>query len=207
MSKQTQEAAVKPQKAPLSIDPRYIARLVGTLTGICLVTALLLGVVNQITKPRIDAIQKAKQETAMRNVLAADEYIPWEANENLPAHVTALYLARSGGEAAGWVAETATSGSQGIIEMMVGVDLEGNVTGVSVVSHSETPNIGTKVVADQSVLDRFIGMSHANGEITVNSGANRFDGISGATYSSKGVAAGVNAALNAAGGLLANEFQ
>ena len=199
MSKQTQEAAVKPQKAPLSIDPKYIGRLVGTLTGICLVTALLLGIVNQVTKPRIDALQKAKQETAMRNVLAAEEYIPWEGN--LPSHVTALYLAKSGGEEIGWVAETSTSGSQGIIEMMVGVDPEGGVTGVSVVKHSETPNIGTKVVADQTVLDRFIGMSHANGEITVNSGSNRFDGVSGATYSSKGVAAGVNAALSAVGEL------
>ncbi len=207
MSKQTQEAAVKPQKAPLSIEPKYIARLVGTLTGICLVVSLLLGVVNQVTKPRIDAIQKAKQETAMRNVLAAEEYIAWEANESLPAHVESLYLAKSGGEGIGWVAETSTSGSQGIIEMMVGVDMDGKVTGVSVVSHSETPNIGTKVVADQSVLDRFIGMSHANGEITVNSGSNRFDGISGATYSSKGVAAGVNAALDAMDGLSVNEFQ
>ena len=207
MSKQTQEAAVKPQKAPLSIDPRYIGRLVGILTGICLVTALLLGIVNQVTKPKIDAIQKAKMEAAMSQVLPADEYIPWEANESLPAHVSSLYLAKSGGESIGWVAETSTSGSQGIIEMMVGVDMDGNVTGVSVVSHSETPNIGTKVVADQSVLDRFIGMSHADGEITVNAGTNRFDGISGATYSSKGVTAGVNAALDAMDGLSANEFQ
>ena len=209
MSKQTQAAAAKPQKAQkpqtsqqkssLSIDPKYIGRLVGTLTGICLVVALLLGVVNQVTKPKIDAIQKAKMEAAMAQVLPADEYIAWEANESLPAHVMSLYLARSGGEGIGWVAETSTSGSQGIIEMMVGVDLEGKVTGVSVVKHSETPNIGTKVVADQSVLDRFIGMSHEGGEITVNSGSNRFDGISGATYSSKGVTAGVNAALAAIG--------
>ena len=88
MSKQAQEAAVKPQKAPLSIDPQYIGRLVGTLTGICLVVALLLGIVNYITKPLIDASQKAKQDAAMAQVLAADEYIPWEGN--LPEHVTAL---------------------------------------------------------------------------------------------------------------------
>ena len=100
MSKQTQEAAVKPQKAPLSIDPKYIARLVGTLTGICLVVALLLGIVNQVTKPRIDALQKAKQETAMRAVLAAEGYIPYEESD-LPAHVTSLYLAKSGGEGIG----------------------------------------------------------------------------------------------------------
>jgi len=195
MSKQ--ETAVKPQKAPLSIDPKYIFRLMGTLTGICLAVALLLGIVNQVTKPRIDAIQKAKQEAAMAQVLPADEYVAWEGK--LPDHVLSLYRAKTGGEDIGWVAETSTSGSQGLIQMMVGVDMEGKVTGVSVVSHSETPNIGTKVVDDQSVLDRFIGMSHAGGEITVNSGANRFDGISGATYSSRGVAAGVNAALAAVG--------
>lgn len=187
----------------LSIDPKYIGRITGVLLAICLLTALLLGVVNQITKPRINAIQKAKKEAAMSQVLPADEYVLWEGN--LPAHVTALYLANSGGEGVGWVAETTTSGSQGAIEMMVGVDPAGQVTGVSVVKHSETPNIGTKVVADQSVLDRFTGMSHENGEITVNSGSNRFDAVSGATFSSRGVAAGVNAALDAVAELLTKE--
>ncbi|MBD5162972.1 MAG: RnfABCDGE type electron transport complex subunit G [Oscillibacter sp.] len=178
------------------MDPRYVGRIAGVLLSICLVVALLLGAVNQVTKPRIDAIQKARTEAAMRQVLTADSY---EKLGFTAANVTAVYQAVSGGEAIGWVVETSASGSQGIINMMVGVDTEGRVTGVSVVSHSETPNIGTKVVADQSVLDRFIGMSHAGGEITVNSGSNRFDGVSGATVSSRGVAAGVNAALAAIG--------
>ncbi len=191
--------AVSAKQSPLSLDPQYILRITGVLLAICLVTALLLGIVNQITAPRIEALQKAKKEAAMSLVLPADEYVLWEGD--LPAHVTALYLANSGGEGIGWVAETATSGSQGTIEMMVGVDTDGKVTGVSVVKHSETPNIGTKVVADQSVLDRFTGMSHENGEITVNSGSNRFDAVSGATFSSRGVVEGVNAALAAVGQL------
>lgn len=197
MSKPKETASAK--QPAFSLDPQYILRITGVLLAICLVTALLLGIVNQITAPRIDAIQKAKKEAAMSLVLPADEYVLWEGN--LPAHVTALYLASSGGEGIGWVAETATSGSQGTIEMMVGVGTDGKVTGVSVVKHSETPNIGTKVVADQSVLDRFTGMSHENGEITVNSGSNRFDAVSGATFSSRGVVEGVNAALAAVGQL------
>lgn len=196
MSNEKATAAVKQPKPSLSLDPRYVGRIAGVLLGICLVVALLLGAVNQVTKPRIDAIQTAKTEAAMRQVLTADSY---EKLGFTAANVSAIYQAVSGGEAVGWVVETSASGSQGIINMMVGVDTEGKVTGVSVVSHSETPNIGTKVVADQSVLDRFIGMSHAVGEITVNSGSNRFDGVSGATVSSKGVAAGVNAALAAIG--------
>lgn len=196
MSNEKATANPRQLKPSLSLDPRYVGRIAGVLLGICLVVALLLGAVNQVTTPRIDAIQKAKTETAMRQVLTADSY---EKLGFTAANVSAIYQALSGKEAVGWVVETSASGSQGIINMMVGVDTEGKVTGVSVVSHSETPNIGTKVVADQSVLDRFIGMSHAGGEITVNSGSNRFDGVSGATVSSKGVAAGVNAALAAIG--------
>ena len=203
MSRQAQTA--KSQKTSFSIDPRYIGRLVGTLTGICLVVALLLGIVNYVTKPLIDASQKAKQDAAMAQVLAADSY---EKLEFTTANVTALYKAVAGGDQVGWVAETSTSGSQGAIQMMVGVDIDSRVTGVSIVKHSETPNIGTKVVGDQSVLDRFIGMSHADGgEITVNTGTNRFDGVTGATYSSKGAAAGVNAALTAVSEYLAQGGQ
>lgn len=188
------------KKAALSLDSKYILRIAGVLLAICAAAALLLGVVNQITAPRIEAIRKEKKEAAMSRILPADEYIPW--TEELPGDggITGLYLAKAGGGAIGWVVETAAAGSQGPITMMVGVDMSdpmGKVTGVSVITSSETPNIGTKVVGDQSVLDRFIGMSHANGEITVSTGANRFDGVSGATVSSRGVTAGVNAALDA----------
>ena len=197
MSNEKATAASKPPRPSISMDPRYIGRITGVLLGICLVVALLLGIVNQITKPQIDAIQAEKIRAAMAQVLQADEYIETSAAD--------VSRARSGGEDVGWVVQTTATGSQGPITMMVGVGLDGGVTGVSIVSHSETPNIGTKVVADQSVLDRFIGMSHAGGEITVNSGSNRFDGISGATVSSRGVTAGVNAALDAVAGLLVKE--
>ena len=203
MSNEKTTAAAKQPRPSISMDPQYIARITGVLLGICLVVALLLGIVNQTTKPRIDAIEAEKIRAAMAQVLQADEYVPWEGE--LPKSVTSLSEARSGGESLGWVVQTTATGSQGPITMMVGIDPSGAVTGVSIVSHSETPNIGTKVVADQSVLDRFVGMSHAGGEITVNSGSNRFDGVSGATVSSRGVTSGVNAALNVVADLLVKE--
>ena len=195
MNRKNEPASPRSSKPALSLDPRYILRITGVLLVICLITALLLGAVNAVTKPRIDAIQREKQEAAMAQVLPAERYEPAEAAAD---GVTALYRAFEGAEPAGYVVQVTSNGSQGEMQMMVGVDVDNRVTGVSVIKHSETPNIGTKVVADQSVLDRFIGMDHAHGEITVNSGTNRFDGISGATASSKGVAAGVNTALTAA---------
>ena len=197
MSKEKASVSPKPSSPAFSVDPRYVGRITGILLAICLIVSLLLGVVNQITKPRIDAIQAEKIRAAMAQVLEADEYLPIQLQKDLKG-IQSVSEARAGGGTLGYVVQVTAGGSQGEIQMMVGVDMENRVTGVSVIKHSETPNIGTKVVADQSVLDRFIGMDHAKGEITVNSGSNRFDGISGATASSKGVAAGVNTALTAA---------
>ena len=186
-------AAVQP-KAKVELDPRFTAKLTLTLLGICAVVALLLGVVNSVTKPIIEEFQAEKTAAAMGQVLPADEY---QKMETAYPNVTALHRALSGGEEIGYVVEVTSSGFGGTLSMVVGVDMDGAVTGVSVTDNSETANIGTKVVNDQTVLDRFIGMSHADGEITVNSGSNRFDGVSGATVSSKGVTAGVNTALAA----------
>lgn len=194
-----QPAAAKPaEKQKLELDPGFLGKLAGTLLGICLVVALLLGGVNYVTKPIIDRMQEEKNAAAMAQVLPADEY---QKVDTQAANVTALYRAVAGGETVGYVAEVSSSGFGGAIGMMVGVDLKGAVTGVAVTKQSETANIGSKVVGDQSVLDRFIGMSHEAGEITVNTGANRFDGVTGATVSSKGVTAGVNAALAAVAAL------
>ena len=69
---------------------------------------------------------------------------------------------------------------------MVGVGKDGKLLDIGVTSQSETPGVGTKVT-EASFTDRFKGLTSA-GEITV-------DGISGATYSSKGVMAAVNQAI------------
>ena len=59
-----------------SLDSKYIVRLTATLLVICAVTALLLGVVNQITAPIITQMQEEKTRAAMAQVLAADSYEP-----------------------------------------------------------------------------------------------------------------------------------
>ena len=185
-------SAVK--KQPVRLDPKAITKLAGTLIIISAVVALLLALVNHVTEPIITQMQEEKTAAAMRQVLSADDYQPVETSAE---GVTAMYCAISGGKQIGYVAEVMSNGFGGLISMVVGVDQDGLVTGVAVTKASETPNIGSKVVGDQSVLDRFIGMSHAAGEITVNSGVNVFDGVSGATVSSRGVTSGVNAVLAA----------
>ena len=113
------------------------------------------------------------------------------------ATITEAYEAQAGGSVIGYALKIVASGSQGNIEMMVGVDAEGAVTGVSIVKNSETSGIGSKVMSNENgVLDQFIGKSAADGTLAVGKNV---DAITGATVSSRGVTTGVNAALAVAG--------
>ena len=193
-------------KEKVDMDPKYIAKLAVTLLVTCVVVAGLLGFVNKLTLPNITAANEKKTAEAIQKVLPELEGSPvaMELTEDMTAAasgagatVTEAYEAQAGGSTIGYALKIVASGSQGNIEMMVGVDTEGAVTGVSIVKNSETSGIGSKVMSNENgVLDQFIGKSAADGTLTVGKNV---DAISGATVSSKGVTTGVNAALAVAG--------
>lgn len=199
----------------VSMDPKYIIKLTVTLFLTCVVVAGLLGGVNAITADKIAASNWKKTVDAMSDVVADPASTNFsdamELTDAMTAAATAaggtldsVYEAQVNGQAVGYAVKVVSSGSQGNIEMMVGVDTDGTVTGVSIVKNSETAGIGSKVMANEplatgvGVLDQFVGKSAADGTLTV--GAN-VDAITGATVSSRGVTAGVNAALAAAGAI------
>ena len=154
-------------KEKIDMDPKYIVKLTVTLLGTCLIVALLLGLVNGVTAGPIAEINQQKTEAAMLAVVSDPDNTTFSDALELSGDITAaggtlneMYEVQVNGEAAGYAVKVTASGSQGSIEMMVGVDAEGTVTGVSVVNHSETSGIGTKVVGNEptasgvGVLDR-----------------------------------------------------
>ena len=200
-------------KEKVVMDPKYLAVLTAKLLVTCVIVAGLLGWVNSITAGPIAAITKANTEAAMVAVVADPEStfsdkleITQAMTDAAAAYKTtvteAYQVTASDGSAAGYAVKVSASGSQGTIVMMVGVDAEQAVTGVSIVTNAETSGIGSKVMGNEplpasgvGVLDQFIGMSHANGDLAVGTNV---DAITGATVSSKGVTTGVNGALAAA---------
>ena len=193
----------------MKFDPKFIVKVAGTLTVISLVTAAVLGGVNAVTKDPIAAINAQKTQDAMAAVVSdptvfqAVEAIPQEAVDAAASYggtLTELY----DGQGAGYVLKVVASGSQGNIEMMVGVDGDGVVTGVSIVDNSETAGIGSKVMENEplasgtGVLDQFAGKSAADGTLAVGTNV---EAITGATVSTRGVTTGVNAALAAVAAL------
>ena len=188
----------------MKIEGKFILKVAGTLTAISLVVAALLGLTNQLTYPNIAATNAAKTEASLQAVATADEFKPMDVTDELFAagktqggKVTEAYEVIVGGENAGYAFKVVASGSQGDIEMIVGVDADLAVTGVSIVKNAETSGIGSKVMtnlpndAGVPVLDQFIGLSGA-GTLVVGQDVTP---ISGATVSTKGVTKGVNAAL------------
>ena len=192
----------------MKISGKFILKVAGTLTVIALVVAALLGVVNNVTKDKIAEQDAENTRIAMSAVAPEGSEFgdKMDISDAVAAAASAqggkiveMYPMTNGGADAGYVVKVSASGSQGTITMMVGVDANKAITGISVISHSETSGIGTKVVenkpnaAGTPVLDQFIGMSGA-GTLAVGS---NITAISGATVSTKGITMGANAALAA----------
>ena len=193
----------------MKISPKFILKVAGTLTVISLVVAAMLGLVNSITADKIAEIDAEKTRVSMSAVVPeGSEFTDkLEISDDVAAaaaaqggKLTELYGVKNAGADAGYVMKIAASGSQGTITMMVGVDANKAITGISVVSHSETSGIGTKVMGNEPntagvpVLDQFMGMS-GSGSLVVGK---TVTAISGATVSTKGITMGANAALAAA---------
>ena len=193
----------------MKISGKFILKVAGTLTVIALVVAALLGLVNNITADKIAEIDAENTRIAMSAVVPegseftdkleiSDEVAAAAAAQG--GKLTELYGVKNAGADAGYVMKIAASGSQGTITMMVGVDANKAITGISVVSHSETSGIGTKVMGNEPntagvpVLDQFMGLS-GSGSLVVGK---TVTAISGATVSTKGITMGANAALAAA---------
>ena len=192
----------------MKISRKFILKVAGTLTVIALVVAALLGVVNNVTKDKIAEQDAENTRIAMSAVAPEGSEFgdKMDISDAVAAAASAqggkiveMYPMTNGGADAGYVVKVSASGSQGTITMMVGVDANKAITGISVISHSETSGIGTKVVgnepnsAGEPVLDQFIGMS-GSGSLVV--GKNVI-AVSGATVSTKGITMGANAALAA----------
>ena len=169
---------------------KYVARLAITLLLITSLVAAALAGVNAITAPIIAQINYQKTQDAIEAVLpGGGESVPFTDDSGW---VTTVYKSETGYA----VEVTPTTGFDGDIAMMVGIDLQGNVLGISVISHTETAGLGAvaaaKTSAGEAFRGQFVGTS---GSVSVAKDGGTIDAITGATITSRAICDGVNAAL------------
>ena len=118
-------------------------------TGLILLTiaacvALILSYVNAITKDIIAETKNKSVQNAMREVLPeADNFISY-TDEDCTNGVVKAYAGIKDGQLAGYCFNCVGNGYGGEIEMVVGVSSDMSVSGINIVSMSETAGLGAR---------------------------------------------------------------
>ena len=173
--------------------------VLGLITFVC---ALLLGVVNGVTKDKIEQNGIETRNAAMSEIIPNAEFTDVEvpadfatpADKNQPV-VSGVYKATLDGAEAGYCVEVNPKGFSGALKMIVGINADGTVAGIKVTEASETPGLGAKAQSDKNWVAQFAGQP-ADGSLAVSKDGGTINAITGATITSRAVTLGVNTAAN-----------
>ena len=119
----------------MKLDFKSVLKPTAVLFIICVVVSAALAGTNLVTQDRIAQLAAENAEASRKIVLPAAE--AFESQED-----GAYYAGTAGGQTVGYVFETEASGYGGTVSVMTGIDAEGNITGVVILSHDETPGLG-----------------------------------------------------------------
>ena len=169
-------------------DMKYYLKVTLSLLLICTVVAGLLAAVNLLTVDIIAANAQKERERAVSAIFSDMTWMRDTEKEYLDG-VNTVYAVYAGEMWIGYAVDLNSRGFGGDINMIVGIGEDGTLRGVRVVSHAETPGLGSRATLVE-YLDNFVGVGES---LTVKEDV---DAISGATVSSKAVVAGVNLALS-----------
>ncbi|CAK0758398.1 Ion-translocating oxidoreductase complex subunit G [Gammaproteobacteria bacterium] len=192
----------------LSKLTRTMARAAGLLGIFAAVGTAALALTYTITKDRIEANAHAALVRNLQQIIPAGRYDNDIATDTLEIHESSLSIggpvtihrARKEGVPVAVVFTTvAPNGYSGNINLLIGVNVNGTVAGVRVVTHKETPGLGDKIEVERSPwITRFTGLALNNPEAsrwTVKKDGGAFDQFSGATITPRAVVGAVRRTL------------
>jgi electron transport complex protein RnfG len=180
-----------------------------TLAAIAAICTLLVAATYRLTADRIAANEKARIEQSLQPALAGLFYDsdvtesrivlapPHDLPGSGPAIVYRVYAA--GEPVAALFVVTAMDGYSGPIRILLGVDMDGVVTGLRILEHRETPGLGDRIEATRSDwVHQFDGRSLGNPEaagwaIGVDGG--EFDQLTGASITPRAVVKAIRQTL------------
>ncbi len=175
------------------------------LTVITLIAGLGLGLVYEITKePIAQAQDKAKKEAWQQvfpdadinafEPVDVDKKVAEEVVNNLGVKATVDEVCKVGED--GYVITTTDKeGYGGDIQITVGITADGTVSGISILSISETAGLGMRAT-EPTFYEQYQGKQAEKFVVSKDGGDGEpIDALSGATITSRAVTGAVNAAL------------
>jgi len=166
-----------------------------SLTVICLICSAVLGCVYVVTATPINQANIAKQNASIAAVCPEFDNTPFDEKSEIDG--SAVYTAKMNGEIVGYAIEVAPSGFGGAINMMVGFTPDGTIYNTSVISCSETPGLGAKIL-DSQIAPRaqVVGLNPATSNISVKKDGGDIDAITASTITSRAFLSGVKKAYS-----------
>jgi electron transport complex protein RnfG len=163
------------------------------LLGVCAIAAGSLSFVYSLTKEKIAEQAEAEKLDALKDVMP-------EATKFEEAVPGIKWIAYKGDKQIGIAIEASIQGYGGPIRIIFGVGADGKITKVRIIEQTETPGLGAKI-REAKFLGQFEGLLGADAALKKDDALNgKIDSISGATISSRAVAAAVQKGLRDAVG-------
>jgi electron transport complex protein RnfG len=179
------------------IPSRHLPAL--TLGAFALVCAILLALANEFTRNEIIQRQKEDLQNSLRQVIPPDRYDNDLVASTIEIADKTIYLAKKAGEITAVAFNVSEPGYGGTIKLVMGVDMAGNILGVRVISHSETPGLGDKIeVRKHTWIRGFDGRSLSEPKPdlwAVKKDGGVFDQFSGATITPRAIVKAVKDGL------------
>jgi electron transport complex protein RnfG len=194
--------------APPSLLQRWRSRVEYqglSLAAICALVALLLLLGNQLTHEQIAVQQEADRLAVLRQVLPSRLYdnnplADAFSVQDAELGAVEVYPARKDGRLVAVAFQVGNIGYGGTILHLVALSSEGQILGVRVLSHKETPGLADKIeVAKHDWITRFDGLSLGNPPLEqwkVKKDGGQFDQFAGATITPRAVVKAVKSALD-----------
>lgn len=192
-------------KEKTTIDWGYVFKVGLILFVITLICTLLLAITNSATAPVIAKQLEETSKQAQKEVLPeATDFKAMDTVDEIAQNVgesiiANIYVGTKNGETIGYAVETKPSGYGGEIDMLTGISTDGKITGVKILSQSETAGLGAKST-EPAFYEQYTGLDALKEVTVIKSGSvngNQIMAITGATITSNAVTTGVNAAEKA----------
>ena len=181
-----------------------LKNMVIVLTGIAVIAGALLGYVNELTKGPIAETNAKALSDAIQLVVPGFDNNPAEAPESIELNGATykIYKATKEGKFIGAAVESSANGFGGALNVLVGFDMDGNIIDYSLLSHAETPGLGSKA-ADwfkKGQKGDITGKNPGQAPLTVKNDGGDVDAITASTITSRAFLNAVNAAYAAYSG-------
>ena len=188
---------------------RHMAIAAVVLGGFAMIGAGLVGLTYDTTKARIAANERAFLLRTLHELIPADSHDNDMFSDTVDvtsktllgsASPLPVYRARAGGwPVAAVMTSIAPDGYSGAIKLLVAVNYDGEVAGVRVLAHKETPGLGDGIDADRSdwirgFAGRSLGSPQAQGWAVKKDGG-VFDQFTGATITPRAVVKAIHRTL------------